>query len=124
MTPDRWLRVAIAATTLLAGGLFALDLGGPLRYAAVIVFLLSCPGLAWARMLKLGDAGDLATIGIAMSVAMTAVVAQVMALARWWSPGIGYLVLAAITAAGVALEPKAPPAETEAEEPAGEAART
>lgn len=114
MTPDRWLRVAITATTLLAGALFVLDLGGPLRYAVVIVFLLSCPGLAWARLLKLGDAADLATVGIAMSVAMTAVIAQAMALARWWSPGIGYLVLASLTAAGLTFDPR--PDEVEDEE--------
>lgn len=115
MTPDRWLRVGLAATTLLAGALFALDLGGPLRYAAVIAFLLSCPGLAWARLLKLGDGADLATVGIAMSIAMTAVVAQAMALARWWSPGVGYLVLAAITAAGVSFEPRPPADDAEAD---------
>ena len=116
MSPDRWLRVGIAVTTLVAGVLFALDLGGPLRYAAVILFVMACPGLAWARLLKLGDAGDLATVGIAMSVAMTAVVAQAMALAQWWSPGVGYLVLAAITAGGIALVPRpaAEPAESEA----------
>ena len=119
MIPDRWLRAALGATTLLAGALFALDLGGPLHYAVVIVFLLSCPGLAWARLLKLGDPADLATVGIAMSVAMTVVVAQAMALARWWSPGIGYLVLAAITVAGITLEPRA---STDESEPEGEAA--
>lgn len=123
MTQDRWLRVALAATTLLAGALFALDLGGPVRYAAVVLFLLTCPGLAWARLLKLGDAGDLATVGIAMSVAMTVVVAQAMALAEWWSPGVGYLVLAAVTAAGLTFEPHAPADEAEAE-PEGEAAHS
>ena len=115
MTADGWLRAAIAVTTLLAGALFALDLGGPLQYAVVIAFLLSCPGLAWARLLKLGDPGDLATVGIAMSVAMTAVVAQAMALARWWSPGTGYLVLAALTAGGLALEPRSSLTEAESE---------
>ena len=119
MSPDRWMRLGIAATTLVAGVLFALDLGGPLRYAAVILFVMACPGLAWARLLKLGDAGDLATVGIAMSVAMTAVVAQTMALARWWSPGVGYLVLAAITAGGIALVPRPVPEPAEGETQAG-----
>ena len=119
MTQDRWLRVALAATTLLAGALFALDLGGPVRYAAVVLFLLTCPGLAWARLLKLGDAGDLATVGIAMSVAMTVVVAQAMALAEWWSPGVGYLVLAAITAGGIAGVPRPVPEPAEGEAQAG-----
>ena len=46
---------------------------------------------------------------------MTAVVAQAMALARWWSPGTGYLVLAALTAGGIALEPRSSGTEAESE---------
>jgi hypothetical protein len=115
--PDRWLRSAIATTTLLAGALFALDLGGPIRYVVVIAFVMACPGLAWARLLRLGDAADLAGIGMALSIALTAVVAQTMALARWWSPGVGYLVLAALTVAGLSFEPRVPAED----EPAGAA---
>jgi hypothetical protein len=117
--PDRSLRTGIAVTTLLAGALFALELGGPVRYVVVIAFVLACPGLAWARLLRLGDAADLAGIGITLSIALAALVGQTMALARWWSPGVGYLALAAITAAGISFEPRVPSEDAPADPASG-----
>ena len=110
---DRNLRIVLGALTLVAGTLYLVDLGGPVRYLVVVPFVLVCPGLAWARLLRIGDAADTLGVGIALSIALVTLVAQAMALASWWSPGVGYLVLAALTGAGLALEPREP-AEPEA----------
>lgn len=106
---DRWLRVALGTVTLLAGGLWAAGVGGPLLGAVMIPFVLLCPGLAWSRHLS-DDLGEVVGFGIAISVSLAAVVGQVMALVRWWSPGTGFVVLAAATALGAGI-PRRPEPE-------------
>jgi hypothetical protein len=100
---DRWLRPAIAGVTLVAAVTFLLDLAGPFRIVAAVAFVLLCPGVAWARLLRLDDLGDLVGLGVVIGLSLGAVVAQTMALAGWWSPGAGMAVLASITAIGLAL---------------------
>ncbi len=101
---DRVLHGAILAVTALAVALFALDLGGPVRVAVIVLFVLACPGVAWASALRTGDLADTLGIGIAISVALAAVIGQTMALAGWWSPGTGLALLVAITLGGVAVQ--------------------
>lgn len=108
MIPDRSLRLALAAITLVAVALFALDVSGAARTAVLVVFVLLCPGLAWSRRFATGDALDSLALAAGFGICSVVVVGQVMALAKWWSPGTGFAVLVAITALGLALPAKEP----------------
>ncbi len=99
---DRRLRVGLAALTVLAGALFVAGVGGPLRAATMIPFVLLCPGVAWSRHLS-RDPAEVLGFGVAIGMALAATVAQAMALVSWWSPGTGFAALAALTALGAAL---------------------
>jgi len=103
---DNWLRAAVVAVTLLAVGLFVARVGGPALMGAMVPFVLLCPGLAWARHLR-GDLGETVGFGIGLSIALAAVVGEVMALVSWWSPGTGLAVLVTLTAVGLALPRRA-----------------
>lgn len=98
---DRTARIGLAALTVLAGILLVLDAHGALRTGVLCTFVLACPGTAWSRLLRTGDPVDVLALGLAISIALAAVIGQTMALAGWWSPGTGYMVLAAITAVGL-----------------------
>lgn len=102
---DRWVRPVLAALTLLSGALLVLDNSHPIRTAVLVTFLLVCPGLAWSRLMGLRDGGDTLAVGLAVSIGSAAVVGEAMALARWWHPGVGFAVLAAMTLAGLAFTP-------------------
>lgn len=87
-----------ALITALAG------VGGGLRTALVFAFIIACPGVAVARLLRIPDRVAEATIGIALSVALSGTVAGLMAYTRWWAPEAGLVVLAALTVGATALE--------------------
>lgn len=109
---DRLARICLASVTALAGVLLVLDGAGALRTAVLCTFVLVCPGTAWSRLLRLGDPIDVLALGFAISIALAAVVGQTMALAGWWSPGTGYLVLAAVTGVGLTRVPATERART------------
>lgn len=102
---DRLLRSMVAAVTALAGLCLAIDAPSPLRVTALVVFLVSCPGLAWSRRFGLADPGDVLAVAGGLSLALAAIVAEAMALTRSWSPELGFGVLAAVTVAGLAVRP-------------------
>jgi hypothetical protein len=87
-----------ALITALAG------VGGGLRTALVFAFIIACPGVAVARLLRIPDRVAEATIGIALSLALTGTVAAVMAYTRLWAPEAGLVGLAALTVGATALE--------------------
>lgn len=74
----------------------------PLRVAVVVPFVLVAPGLGWAARFVPGDVAAVAAIGVGLSLAAAMLVGQTLALAGWWSPVAGLVVLAAIAGAGAA----------------------
>jgi uncharacterized membrane protein len=95
-----------ALITALAG------VGGGLRTALVFAFIIACPGVAVVRLLRIPDRIAEATIGIALSLALSGTVAAVMAYTTWWVPEAGLVVLAALTVVATALELIREPAST------------
>lgn len=100
---DRWLRWFIGLTTASAVLTVAVDLGGWFRTATVATFVLVCPGLSWSRHLRIRDLSDALAVGVAMSIALVALTAELLALASWWHPGVELGVLVALTMGGLGL---------------------
>ncbi len=74
------------------------------RQFVVFGFALLCPGLAFVRLLGLRDFWATLTLGVAVSLVLDSLVAEVMVLARLWSPFWGLMLLAGLSAAGAALQ--------------------
>jgi uncharacterized membrane protein len=117
---DRWIQRAVIGVTI--GAAVLLALGGPaaLRIPLLAAFVLLCPGLAWTPLLRTGDVGDTLAISVGLGIALAALVAQTMALAGWWSPGAGFLVLAAVTVVGLSMQRREASGTDDAEPPSDE----
>ena len=73
---------------------------GPL----VLWFSLVCTGMAWVRLLRIGEPLAEAVAAIALSVALSGLTAAAFLFAGHWSPSWTLIVLEAITLAGVILD--------------------
>lgn len=97
-------RLAILIMTVLTVLLAVTDLPGPVRPAVTVVFALSCPGMAFVRLLRLDDPLAELTLGIATSVAVAGLVGGLLLYAGLWSPDGGLLLLVGIALGGLAGE--------------------
>lgn len=86
------------ALTMFAG------FGSPLRPIVVIWFLTVCPGMALVRMLPIKDGLTEFTLGIAVSLAMDALLAEVMVYTKLWSSAWALGILVGISYAGAASQ--------------------
>jgi hypothetical protein len=73
------------------------DIGSPIRPAVTSTFLLICPGLACTRLLRIQPAMVEATVAVAISLAIDALIAECMVYARLWSPATALWLLIAFT---------------------------
>lgn len=94
--------VAALGVALVAGG------GSWPRTMLAIWFLLACPGLALAPLVRLHDALGTVTVAIALSIAIDTIVASALLYCGAWSPAAAYAILAAITIGGAARQLAAP----------------
>jgi len=113
---DRHLRSALGSVLALSVILVAVGATGPARTAVLLVFVLFVPGTAWSRHLRLNDTTDTIGVGLAVSIALAALVGEAMAVAKWWHPGVGGAVLAAVALAGLALPLRAPESDDQLED--------
>ncbi len=63
-----------------------LDVGQPWRAAAVGLFVVLVPGLAWRSRLPVDDTATAWSQAVAVSVASSAVAAELLAITKHWSP--------------------------------------
>jgi hypothetical protein len=96
----RALPLALAAVALLAT---VAPAEGAVRLAAVLPFLILAPGLALIPLVRLGERLAQLVVGIALSLTLDLLVAQVM-LAVGWHPAAAVAALAGMCLAGVALQ--------------------
>lgn len=94
------LLISVLAVTVAV----AVDAPHLLRSLLACWFLLACPGLALAPLLRLGSSLGTWTVAIATSVALDTVVAGAMLYTGTWSPGLAFLVLSAITVLGASAQ--------------------
>lgn len=90
---------AVAALAVVLG-----SVGGPLQAAVVFWFVLVCPGTTMLCLLESISGWWHLLIGVAVSIALGVVVAQLLLFAGAWSPVAGLLVLAAITCVAAGLQ--------------------
>jgi hypothetical protein len=95
-TRPPWLALSLAATlaVLLAA---AIGEASALRTLVVTWFLLTCPGMAIARLIDLERGVDEACVGIGVSLGVNVVVAVSLVYLGLWSAGAVFGVAAAIT---------------------------
>jgi hypothetical protein len=79
----------------------------PARQLFALFFLLFCPGMAVVRLVRLPDGWSELTIGVALSLALDALVSGTMIYAGAWSPTGAFVILAGVTMAGVMLQLRA-----------------
>jgi hypothetical protein len=92
----------------IAGAVAASGLPNPARAIIVFWFLLVVPGMAIVPLLGVRNLATGLTLAIAASLALDALVAEAMVLAKLWSPTAGLAILAALSLAGAALQLRRP----------------
>ena len=110
---SRWrqhTRLALAASGWFVLGLTALPVGGGLRTVAAFLFLLACPGAAVVRHWPSDDGLERSVLAVAVSMALTMVVAETLIVTHTWSVRVALAILAVFTAVG-ALLPVSPRGE-------------
>jgi hypothetical protein len=94
----RWTEILVASAVL-AGAVEAAGLQSPLRVAAILWFVLVCPGMAFVRLLDLEDAAAEIALAVALSIALATAVGGAALYSGLWAPGATLAILIAITIA-------------------------
>ena len=76
----------------------------PVRAVIAFWFLLVCPGMAFVGLLNIKELWIRLMLAIALSIAMTAVVAEAMLFFNTWSPLLGVFILVYLSLGGVILQ--------------------
>lgn len=98
-----WPGIIIASAAGAALALFG-GIGPPIQPLIALWFLLICPGMAFIRLLEVGEPYIELTLALALSIALDALVAETLVLARLWTPGGALLVLICFSIAGAMLQ--------------------
>ena len=93
----------IVISTIAAAIAFLFGVESQIRGPLVLWFCLVCPGMAWARLLRLGEPLVEGVIAVALSVALSGLTAGAFLYAGQFTPGLILAVLMAIALLGVAL---------------------
>jgi hypothetical protein len=93
--------IASAAAAVLA---ILWGFGPPLQPVITVWFLLFCPGMAFVRLLAIGDRIAELTLAIALSVALDTLVSETMVLARVWSPTWALVIIAGFSIGGAYIQ--------------------
>ena len=80
--------------------------GSPARVAAALWFVLVCPGMAYVRLLSVGDMLIELGLAVALSIALATVTSLAMVYLKLWHPAAALYLLAAITVPGALLQLK------------------
>lgn len=90
----------ILGLALASAGITLADWQSPIRGVVVFAFLVLCPGMGLVRLLGLRDALAELALGVALSIALTTIVASLFMYAGFWSPLAVLLALLAISIGG------------------------
>ncbi|HEU4514597.1 MAG TPA: hypothetical protein VFR87_15930 [Nocardioidaceae bacterium] len=102
MTWSRSWAVACSLTAVLTVAAVLGGLAGPGRVVLVFCFLLVCPGMAFVGLLGLGSRLLQLIAGVALSLLLGVVVAQIL-IYTGWRPVLGIVALACVTLVGSAV---------------------
>jgi hypothetical protein len=105
VTIGRWLwPVALLASSGGALAAYLWDPPGAVRAAMVAWFLLVCPGMALARLLRLPDLLAEWVLAIALSLGLATMAGAATLYAGRWEPGLALAALAALCVVGALLQ--------------------
>ena len=96
--------IVIVVSAAVAGVAMIVDNGSALRSVLAVWFILFCPGIAFVRLLRLKDVLTELTLAIALSIALSTIVAEVMLYLHIWSPAWGFLELIILAVIGADLQ--------------------
>lgn len=91
------------ASVAAAGFVLGAEVGGPLQTVVVLWFLLVCPGLALTGRFPIPKLLHRWILVLAVSLTVDILTAEALLSVGRWSPINGYLAIAGITIAGVAV---------------------
>lgn len=101
---SRALPALVLVTTLVLGAIIAVGGESVARTLLTCAFLLVCPGLGLAPLIRLDDPVGTWTVAITLSVALDIIVAGGLMYAGAWSTTATFLVLAVIAATGAVVQ--------------------
>jgi len=96
--------ITIIISSIVAGIIAQSDPVGYLRPIVSFWFMLVCPGMALVGLLHLKDHLIELVLAIALSLSISTVLAEFMALSHLWSTLAGLRILIAISLAGAVLQ--------------------
>jgi hypothetical protein len=99
----RW-PVIVLVSAFAVGLLLLGESGLPLRPIITIWFLIVCPGMAFVPMLPIKDGLAAFTVGIGVSLAIDALIAEAMVYTTHWSATWSLAILVGIAGAGAAWQ--------------------
>ncbi|MCW3015614.1 MAG: hypothetical protein JWO02_2706 [Solirubrobacterales bacterium] len=101
---SRALPVLVLSSAIALGAVIAVGSASTPRTLLTCWFLLACPGLGLAPLVRLDDAVGTWTVAVALSVSIDIVVAGGLMYAGWWSPLTIFVVLAIIAGSGALIQ--------------------
>ena len=96
---------AILLSTVAVSVVTYADIWPSVRPFVALPFLVLCPGLAWARLLRVEPELNTILLGIALSLAIDTIVATVLLYAHQPSVQVNLGALVAITIGGLLADP-------------------
>ncbi|MEM7113925.1 MAG: hypothetical protein AAF614_15935 [Chloroflexota bacterium] len=104
MKQSIWWPVGISAITFATLLAVLADIESPVRPALVFIFIFLCPGLAYVRLLGLGNRILEWTLSVAFSISVATLVSEAMLFAGLWSSPRILVIIVLITAIGIVLQ--------------------
>ncbi len=96
--------IAISVAALLAGIFALIKSGGFLGSAIIFLFMLVIPGLAYTRLVHIGDFLLEIVVAVGISLVLGTILAEGMVFLHIWSPNAGLGVLIGISLIGAFLQ--------------------
>jgi len=96
---------AILLSTVAVSVVTYADIWPSLRPFVALPFLVLCPGLAWARLLRVEPELNTILLGVALSLAIDTIVATALLYAHQPSVQVNLAALVAITIGGLLADP-------------------
>lgn len=104
MRQSIWWPIGISMMALATLFVVLVDLDSPIRPALVFTFIFIIPGLAYVRLLGLGNRVLEGTLAVALSMSIATLVSEALLFAGLWSSPRILVVIVFITAIGIALQ--------------------
>lgn len=92
--------IVIVLSAAAAGVVMLVPLAAPARLAAVLWFLVVCPGMMLVRFIRLREPLFEWVLAIALSLAVDAIIGGVALYVGRWSPSLVFAILLSLTVGG------------------------